>query len=292
MKIVERQDINTERWNKLVNSTEDVRFFSHAWYLDATAENWCALISEDYTAGIALPYSKRLGVETLYTPIFVRYLEWLGDTSNMNDAEKVIRNRFSNMHVTFRQEILGESSEQYIFQEIDSNEGRVLGSQAKRTLKKAEKFDLTISDSEDYDDIFKVVYSELNDKFSGIDATSLTALKHLFNAASESGVLKSYSVDKSGGIICLEDESHVMYLKGAVLEDVKKNGGMYLALDTAINEALLGQKKFDFGGSRVEGVRRFNQNLGGTDVEYYCYKVDKTPFWFKFARRIRNAWRK
>lgn len=78
MKIVEREHIDEESWNQLVDKTVGASFFSYAWYLDATAENWCIVVDDNYTRGIALPYSKRLGLETLYTPIFVRYIEWLG----------------------------------------------------------------------------------------------------------------------------------------------------------------------------------------------------------------------
>ena len=292
MKIIERSHIDSEKWNALVDQTADATFFSYSWYLDATAEEWCALVDDDYTAGIALPYSKRLGVETLYTPIFVRYIEWLGDKKELKKSETLIRERFKNMHISTRQKILGVEYEEYVYQELVPTGERGIGSQAKRMLKKAAKNELSSVKSTDFSHVSEVIRSELKNKFAGIDGTSLSALDKLFAAAAEAKVLQSYSIEGKGGVVCLAKESRTLYLKGTVLPEVKDAGGMYLVLNRAIEEAHAKGKIFDFGGSRAAGVKRFNHNLGGKDIEYYNYKVDKTPFWFKFARRIRSTWKK
>ena len=93
--------------------TQGSSFFSYSWYLDATAEDWCAVITEDYSFGIALPFTKRLGVETLYTPTFVRYIEVLGDQKLMNQAQEIIKQRFSNLNVSTKQKIFGVGYDQF-----------------------------------------------------------------------------------------------------------------------------------------------------------------------------------
>ena len=292
MKIIEREHIQIELWNSLVENTSSASFFSYSWYLDATAENWCVLVNSDYSTGIALPFSKKLGVELLYTPIFVRYIEWLGDTSFAKEANVIIRERFSNMHISIRTKLLGVGYEEHVYQEIVSSSKRNLGSQAKRMLGKATKNELSVTVSNDYRSVLGIVRSELKGKFKGIDSTSLLALEKLFEAGAREGVLTSYTLKNEGGIVCFENSKALLYLKGTVSSDMKDKGGMYLVLNSVIESALTKNKIFDFGGSRVDGVRRFNNNLGGTDVQYYCYKLDRTPFWFKFARRIRRTWKK
>ena len=78
MKIVEREHIDIHKWDDLVALSKDATLFSLSHYLDAVAENWCVLVDENYSKGIALPYSIRLGIKCLYTPIFSRYTELLG----------------------------------------------------------------------------------------------------------------------------------------------------------------------------------------------------------------------
>ncbi|MGY8927293.1 MAG: hypothetical protein ACKVJC_08360, partial [Flavobacteriales bacterium] len=75
-------------------------------------------------------------------------------------------------------------------------------------------------------------------------------------------------------------------LKGTVTEEVKKNGGMYLALNSAIETADSNNKVFDFGGSRISGVKKFNSNLGGEDISYYFLEENKAPLWHKVISKI------
>ena len=292
MKIVARNNINETKWNELVELTQDSSFFSYSWYLDATAEDWCAVITADYSFGIALPFTKRLGVETLYTPIFIRYIEVLGTPLLMVQAQEIIKERFRNFNISTKQKIFGVGYDQFVYQVIKRNTQRTLGSQAKRMLKKAAKNELLVEQSNNYSAVLNVVTSELKDKIHGINRSSLLALEKLFMAAKNNGVINVYRITDDGGIVCLENENGVLYLKGTVTPEIKSNGGMYLALNEAIQKTITTKRNFDFGGSRIPGVRQFNRNLGGTDEVYFHYKIDNAPFWFKFARRIKKQWSK
>ncbi|MEY3237827.1 MAG: hypothetical protein RI883_1928, partial [Bacteroidota bacterium] len=75
MKIIQREHIDTKKWDALVSSSSDNAVFSLSTYLDAVAENWCVLTDDEYSKGIALPFTVRIGIKVIYTPIFVRYLE-------------------------------------------------------------------------------------------------------------------------------------------------------------------------------------------------------------------------
>lgn len=288
MKIIERSNIDVVKWDALVGSSVDACFFSFSWYLDAVAENWCVLVDENYSNGIALPYSKRAGVEVLYSPIFGRYCEVFGEISK-EDVE-LIRSRFKIIEFACRQSIF-DSNEDKIHQVIIDFESRELGSQAKRSLKKAEKSGLQIKVSEDFAFVFDRVKGELNHKFTGITEKSLAALEQLFANAQKAEVIKVFNVvgtETLGGIVCLESRHQLLYLKGAVDDKTKSNGGMYLALESAIEYAKKNKLKFDFGGSNIDGVKRFNCNLGGTDQPYFLHIENNGPVWFKIASKIKS----
>lgn len=279
-----------------MKSTPNSSFFSYSWYLDAVAENWIVIVNDDYTSGIALPYIERASVKILYTPIFIRYIEFLGGETYEGGISKLIQSYFQIIETTYNKALFKGGKEQ-VFQQISDFSLFKMKSQAERSLKKADKLEYKVEESEDYSTIYKTIQSELLNKFSGITEKSLQTLDKLFKAAKEANVLKAYEVKdkddlKVGGVICLENESSVLYLKGAVNDEAKSAGGMYLALSTAIENAKSKNKCFDFGGSRIEGVKRFNYNLGGKDVVYHSYNIDNGPIWFKLARRIKNRWSK
>jgi Acetyltransferase (GNAT) domain len=288
VKIIERSHIDVDKWNSLVEQTLDASFFSYSWYMDAVSENWCVLVDGTYSNGIVLPYSKRAGLEVLYSPIFGRYCEILGALSK--DDLKIVQDRFKVIEFASRQSIM-DNSESKIHQIIVDFENRKVGSQAKRSLKKAEKSGFQIEISDNYSAVLEKVRGELNHKFTGITEKSLDALEQLFKNAKEVNAIKVFNVvgDQTlGGIVCFESKDQLLYVKGAVDEETKLNGGMYLALNAAIEYAKENKLKFDFGGSNVEGVKRFNHNLGGVDESYFMHVENNGPAWFKLARKIKS----
>lgn len=288
MKIIEREAIDLIRWDALVTSEMERSIFSFSWYLDAVAENWCICVNEDYSAGIALPYTKRLGVEILYVPIFSRYTTPLGKVSK--EMQIAISARFKVSEIATSIEFFAKNSDRF-FQRIDNWEKRELSSQAKRSINKAVKKGITCEVKKDFSAVLTAVQSEISGKFKGVDSKSLARLESLFLAAKKMDRLKVFEVrdtSEVGGIVCIEDETQLLYLKGACPDQLKKDGGMYTALNQA---ALYAQERglsFDFGGSNVDGVRKFNQNLGGVDQVYYFHESNKAPFWFNFARKLKE----
>jgi len=290
LRVVERNDIDIAQWNQLVASTKEASFFSYVWYLDAVAENWCILIDEDYSSGIALPYSVRLGIKTLYTPIFVRYLEVLGENVDLSMIQSEILQHFKHLNFSTKQKIFQISTE-LVFQVIENKESRRIGSQAKRMFKKAEKNELVVTTSTDYSLVHKIILAELTNKHQGLNDTSLKYLEQLFKNAEQKGVLQVYQLKENGGVVCLRNEQQTLYLKGAVEESIKKNGGMYSLINQSVIDSLNQGCLFDFGGSNAKGVQQFNHNLGGKNVIYYYYQTNKYPWWFKIAKSL-NSFRK
>lgn len=296
MKIIAREHIDTEKWDALVKSSPENSVFSLSCYLDAVAENWCVYVDEAYSKGIALPYSIRLGVKMCYTPIFVRYLEWFGEKSIDGKALlETLKKEFSQGHFNCK-DLHTETTEKLIFQVIDKDQQPVFGSQAKRMFSKFEKSEMTIELSMEEKAIMQHIYAELPQKIASLNTTSLPKLEKLIIALKAFDLLKTIVVKEKkeavGGLFLVEFNNSVLYLKGAFTPESKKEGGMYAAMKTAITMAKQQGLIFDFGGSRVDGVRRFNVNLGGEDITYYSFQWDDSPIWFKVLKKAKQTWRK
>lgn len=281
MKIIERKDIDVVKWDQLVDR-ENGMIFSCSIYLDSIAENWCIYVNEEYTSGISLPYVVRLNKKKLYTPIFSRTTEWLGFDCPKN-LEKVLSEWFPMASIATRQ--MGDM----IYQEFDPNSE--LKTQAKRMIKKAEKAGYILKNGKDTELILKTIQVELPKKVKSIRSGSLLALSELVKSLDKKGVLLVKSVYDAqdrfkGGLFFIEYKDRVIYLKGGFEEQAKKDGAMYLAMHNEILETVSKGKVFDFGGSRVQGVRNFNQNLGGRDVHYAMLNWNNSPAWYKVAHKM------
>jgi hypothetical protein len=297
LKLVERKHINIERWDALVESTPSASVFSLSAYLDAVAENWSVLVDDEYRAGMVLPFAVRFGVKTLYTPIFARYTEWLGLPLQGEQIVEEIRKYFPEAQFNFNGDLPGLTSNEFVFQVIEPGKERATyGSQAKRMLSKFEKSGMSIHESQEDEEVLARIRKELPSKVSALNDRSLDRLDQLISDLRKKGFLRILEVKDGektvGGIFLVEFNKRVLYLKGAFAEKSKKEGAMYGAMDFAIKMAMNRDLMFDFGGSRVDGVRTFNCNLGGKDQLYFEYRWDNAPRWFSWLKKANRTWKR
>lgn len=294
LKIIERRDLDVQKWDSLVDRTKDASMFSYSFYLDAVAEHWCVLTDEDFSVGVALPYTIRAKRKILYTPIFVSYLELLGAIGAANPMKEIILNAFKTIEIEFKQPILGPPQQVFVTQFLNREIKRK--GQVNRMLNKAKRSELEIIQTDEWKAVFAILSSELRGKFSGMTDLSLSRLEHAYSEAHQRKRLKIFEIKKGnrcvGGVICIQKNDLLLYSKGACEAESRDEGGMYAAIDEAIQYANEGNLTFDFGGSRVEGVRRFNLAFGGEDAEYYSYQLDKSPLWFRWMRKLKKRLRK
>jgi hypothetical protein len=286
MKLIERINIDTNKWDLLVRqSGGDV--FSLSWYLDALANEWCIITDDDYTTGIAIPYTKKFRVKLGYIPVFSRYVEWFGSTQYQQAAINLIHDSFHGYNFRVRSHIELQNEVELVHQCVNMDAG-TLGSQAKRMLNKAAKNEYSVEESFELEFALSIIGNELTGKFKGIDDSSIHRLRNLCVSAAREKMLRIFSLDEIGAIICIQSGEKLLYLKGTATEQGKKNGAMYALMQKAIDFSVSNKLIFDFGGSTIEGVRKFNQNLGGMDEIHFGYSKNNAPFWYNLLRRIKH----
>jgi hypothetical protein len=287
VKRIERKDIAIDRWDALVNQSSSAQIFDTSTYLDAVAENWCVLVDDAYTKGIALPYTKRLGVETLYTPIFLRNVTLMGISLTLEALESMLKQEFKVGQLAIS---IQSNNSGYRHQLIDFQEEIIQSSLGKRMLKRFDKNSFTVRFGQSTKIIEGYIKQELPKKIDALNTKTLQSLQQLVESFSTKNNLHVLEVIKDnevvGGLFLLESNKRMLYLKGAFTEASKKEGAMYGAMQQAIELANSKGLIFDFGGSRVEGVRRFNINLGGKDQFYTFLSWDNAPFWFNWIKKL------
>ena len=289
LRIVHRSEIDTSKWDALIDATPESSLCSYSWWLDELAENWAAIVAGDYESVLALPYTVRLGQKILYTPIFCSYSEMLGKEMDVQKCEALILSTFKTIQYAVLQPVFRRQREQWVCQRATTD--AVLNKQAKRAISKMEKAGYTPSVSNRFEQIFQFVSTSLNGKFRGINTVSLGRLQSGLKAAQYNGKLTLFQVDDpngnlQGGLVCLENDHQLLYMKGTAAPGAMKHGAMYGLMYKAMQYAFDKGKFFDFGGSRMEGVRRFNLNLGGKDISYYHFVANHGPFWFNILRNV------
>ncbi|MCE2711328.1 MAG: GNAT family N-acetyltransferase [Cryomorphaceae bacterium] len=289
MKLIPKEEIDREKWDVLVK-----RFargiHSYSWWLDEISESWCVYSDSEYTQGIALPFTERAGVKTLYNPIFSEYSEWFGEVENIESLQNILTSNFDRGIFGMENHELELEKEMFTVQRLTNK--KPYSKMALRNIKKATEFGFELVWGDDFDLVFKCIETELRDRATGMTKLNFARLKKALIQADKRSFLKILGIRKEGvlcgGILFLESRNLFYYVKGAVNSEFKSKGAIYLGMDAGIQYAHEKELEFDFGGSRIEGVRRFNLQFGGEDVIRPFYTFNSAPKWYNLLQKFRK----
>jgi hypothetical protein len=291
MNFVERDDIDTEKWDYLVRNTPGSSVFSLSVYMDHAAENWCLFVDDDYTRGIALPYREKLGIKTCYTPVFVRYLEWFGLPMDNHRFTTALKSYFRSGALCTKQKIRTKNLKRRVFQFIELNAVNDFSNQTLRMMERFKRSEVKLEWTDDISYVLQALKAESFLKLNSLDRKSLKKLEELAIVLNENKMLRVLVAldgeEYLGGLLLVPFNGQLLYLRGAFGRNSKYTGIMYGSMKTAIELALDSGMGFDFFGSNDDDLKRFNYNLGGEDKKYYKIEWDNSPFWYQFVMKFK-----
>lgn len=295
MKFLERKHIDTKKWDERIAQSAVENIFQYSWYLDQCAENWEALVTDNYQTVLPIPYTKKLGVKRFYPAPFTREYDIIGNEFGWNEAIAAIKNHVGQ--ITFRNksnQLLAaavERKHQYLY--LNENFTAAFRTNARRQIKKGHKqFQIeTGANPKELIALFEEHVAHKIDSISGEDLKKLSGLMQiaLKNGHGELLFAKNEAGKLVAGGFFLKDKKKITYLKGAASNEAKKQGAMYALFDFAMKRYANDYHTFDFGGSDVENVATFYKKFGAQDRIYYHYNLDQTPFWFKTLKKLKKS---
>ncbi|PWH81393.1 hypothetical protein [Brumimicrobium oceani] len=285
---VNQKDINKKDWDQLVAKTKDVSIYVNSFYLDATAIDWEAYVAEDFSFAIPVGVVRKGGISRVYPPLFLRYIEAIGDVSKIDweAFEKSLLKRYSKGDLHAKSAILPKTSFHQFIHQVVNTDSFKLKTQAKRMIKRFEKTDYEIREENINTEVLsKLIAKELSKKLPIYGTKDVEHLFEVIKKAEEKGFLYKVGVfageDLKGGLIGLKFNNKLLYLKGTAQEELQEQGAMYALMNHFIAHGFNENCSIDFGGSRVKGIQFFNQRFNGNDKAYFSYSWDNSPLWFR-----------
>lgn len=291
MELISKNNIDRKRWDQLVESTPGATVYNRSVFLDELAEDWCAVIIGDYEAGMAVPFTRRVGVQGIYTPNFIRSLNWLGNPlDDFSRVEKLLRNAFKRCFLRMDEQIFSGEYDKWVYQVLRLDKEVQYGSQAKRSFKKFEKVAFEVREIK-VGDVLSLVSEELQSKVKDLRPVDLQRFESLYRRYPQDE-LTTYGAYHNGKLEAAQFfvtwRNQLLFVKGAARAEALKDGAMYGLMKHAIEQATSDVKELSFEGSNVESVRNFYRALGGEDRTYYEWKWDHSPWWFKVLQKIKG----
>ena len=86
VRFLHRDEIDKQKWDEVITRSPAETLYPYSWYLDAAAENWSALVMDDYRFIMPLIWKRKYGIRYIYQPY---YTQQLGIFSQENVDPKV-----------------------------------------------------------------------------------------------------------------------------------------------------------------------------------------------------------
>ncbi|MBN4071159.1 GNAT family N-acetyltransferase [Crocinitomix catalasitica] len=293
MKLLKREDIDTELWDQRISESKIENVFCYSWYLDSVAENWMAIVTNDYRTILPLSFTTKFGIKQMYQAPFTREYDIFGNQFDWLEVIELLKDKFKAMHFRNRHPNVFENEKMRVNQELSLKGDFEAGfnSNARRLIKKS-KVRFQIEPFPKPDILIQIFKETKAPQIGSISPGDLSNLRSVMLKSLELNMAELFIAKENEQIVAgsffLKDKNRITYLNSAATDEAKKAGVMYCLLNFSFHHYKESFDTFDFGGSDVETVARFYKKFGAVDRTYYDYKIDNLPIWFKTLKKMKS----
>jgi hypothetical protein len=292
------KDIDKKKWDNCINNSSNSLIYARSFYLDSIAENWDAIILNDYEVVMPLTWKKKYGIHYLYQPYFTASLGIFGNNLNASINQQFLEaipkiffywnidlheNNLLNeaslnkkIHPTKRVNIFLPLHENY--DKLSSSYSRLAG----RKLKTAEEQHLSLKTETDPQ---LIVQHYINNYQKGKGAVPQRGYKYLLNLLTKlpKENYRAYTAvfpdnEIAAFYLVYIDEQFVYSIIGGSTTKGKEIGAFHFITDAAIKEFAGSNKTFRFEGSDEPGIAFFDLQFGSHKVEYWHLRMNNLPW--------------
>ena len=288
MKIIHLRNnaIDHERWDNHITQSHNQLTYAYSWFLDVVSPDWEALISENYEYIMPLPVKSKYKIPYLVQPILTQQLGIFSQHEiDENIVEKFIKEipYFSyeinlNEHNSYSKALVYPN----FILELNQPYNQIAAGYTKNThrnIEKAAKLNLQIKSNLPIKEFLDFYYS-VEKSHSSITRSILEKLIMTGISVNALILYGVYSAENNliAGLCLLRSCNTLTNLLPVSNSEGKTSSAMFLLINFLINKECERFKKFDFEGSKIEGVARFYKGFGAKNHPYYILKRLRPTF--------------
>jgi hypothetical protein len=280
IRYLKRNQLDTKLYDACIQKSNNARIYAYSWYLDCVADNWDALVLNDYEAVMPLPWRRKHLIKYIYPPAWTQqlgiFLESRITPELMHDFINAIPKKFKKITIQFNSEnqnnsLKLEERNNFILALNHSNEVLIsrFNNNRKRDLTKAKATSLKIEKEIDINTFLDFYLSE--DKNYVLTLNQISTLNNLLNSNNKSINIWGIRNENKlvAGLVWLKDKLRITYLLPIATSMAKNTGLPTLLVTELIREFSNSNMILDFEGSMIEGVADFYKSFGTTKEVYY-----------------------
>ncbi len=290
LRVLKRKEIDEQKWNALIQTSVQSLPYALIYYLDAVAENWDAVVMNDYEAAMPLVWLRKIGVKCLYQPY---YCQQLGIFSKQNLNEQAMKEillaaqRFSyiNINLNSSAKIIAEEfslkSKKNLLLDLGKDYSAIRKNYAenhKRNITKAEKCNLVFKEEVEIKQFQNFYLENVNRTKENFKPQHEKVFKTLTKALAANDISSVFAVVNAqenlvAAVLLVRHQNRLVSIINTSSAEGKKSGASHFLFDKMIQKFSNQENAvLDFEGSSVPTIARFYEGFGATKEIFYNYQ--------------------
>jgi hypothetical protein len=287
IRFLEREQINTDRWDRLIAGTPNGLAYALSEILDKLSPGWCALVYGDYDTVMPLTLRSKYGVRYLYQPPFLQQLGLFGLVSDEITTQFIaaakLHYRFAEIHLNYANRFPGAVAKQNFILPLDRTYEQIaagFSSAHAKNLKRAANAELKYVHSNAVQSNVDLNYRLIGSSIGSVKRFHYDALIAIAATAGEHVISREVWKEEElqASCVCFIDNKRIYFIMSTVTEKGKHNQANHFLIDRLIREFAERQMILDFEGSDIPGVAEFYRGFGAPDQPYYFLKWNNLPW--------------
>jgi hypothetical protein len=295
---VRQSAIDREQWDACINRAENGLIYGYAAYLDGMADNWDALVLNDYQAVMPLPWRKKLGIYYLYQPFLTAQLGLFGNDLSPDLLEAFLKNIPSTFRLWEfplnhgnRFKIPGYPLYERMNYVLPLNRPyaeleKQYRDNHRRNIKKAQQYGCI----EKSDAGIEPILSLTKEQDEHIADSDLKKFEEVYHKFENSGRAKSYGIFAGNGSLLasaafLFSHHRAYYILVGNHPNGRTLGASHALVDYFIRDHAGKDIILDFEGSDIRNLAYFYSSFGAHEEPYLAIKHNRLPFYARWIKR-------
>jgi hypothetical protein len=294
----QRNEIDIAKWDECIDKASNGLIYAYSLYLDHSADNWDALVLNDYEAVMPLPWRKKFGIYYLYQPYFTAQLGVFGQNITDDLFERflsAVPSKFRLWEFSFNQGNLFQLKDYHLFQRVNyvlplnqpyEKLYANYRENIRRNIKKSIQYGCTIRTDIDVSLIIELAKLQPN----GAPENELKKFEQLYSLLKERSMAKAYGVFSNKNELlasCVFTFSHnrAYYILVGNHPNGRTLGASHALIDAFIKDHAEQNLLLDFEGSDIRNLAFFYSSFGASEEKYPAVKLNKLPWYIRWMKK-------
>ncbi len=288
IKYVKNTDIDKQKWDNCIKNACQPLMYGFSWYLDTMADNWDALVLDNYNAVMPLPWKQKYGIKYIYQPFFIQQLGVFAPQSL--HSNEIISSFLDAIPLKFFKITtnLQVSNVPFVIEKIKLRKNYILSlhqsyedisnkyaKDLKNTIRKSKSvilLDLTIKEVLEF---YINIYAK---RHSNIKNSDYLKLENLILKLKPIANVEIIGIKENNNLLAFDVmtffENKLYYQLCGANKDGKKIDAHYIIIDSLIKKYQNQPIVLDFEGSEIESIAYFFKKFGATPEHYGVYQTN------------------